>query len=139
MRCNFTLFAWYSLKLTRCSLFVVKSPVTRCKICSLLVAEDARCKKITGHSLLKLLVAKTHSLLVADFVSYSLQKLLVAKNHSLLVAEVARRKKLVVTRCEIRPLFVAEVARCKICLLLVGDVAPCKKNTGHSLRGKTGN
>ena len=44
-RCNFSLDACYSLKLTRFSLLVVKSLVTRCKIRSLLVVEVARCKK----------------------------------------------------------------------------------------------
>ena len=55
-RCNFSLVACYSLKCTRCSLFVVTSLVTRCKSRSLLVAKS--------HSLL---VAKIHSLLVAKF------------------------------------------------------------------------
>ena len=32
-------------KFTCCSLLVVNSLVTRCKICSLIVAEVARCKK----------------------------------------------------------------------------------------------
>ena len=64
LRCNFSLVARYWLKFTLCTLLVVKSLVTRCKICSLLV-----------------------------------KKWLVAKNHSLLVAEVARCKKSLVTRC----------------------------------------
>ena len=37
-RCNFSLVARYSLRPTGYSLIVVKSLVTRCKICSLLVA-----------------------------------------------------------------------------------------------------
>ena len=45
LRRNFSLVTRYSLKFTRCSLLVVKSLVTRCKIRSLLVAEVARCKK----------------------------------------------------------------------------------------------
>ena len=65
---NFSLVARYSLKFTRCSLLIVKSLVTRCKI--------------SRHSLRKLLIARNHSLLVAKFACYSLQKLLVAKNHS---------------------------------------------------------
>ena len=81
-RLNFSLIARYSWKFTRCSLLVVKSTVTRCKICSL--------RKITRYSLQKLLVAKNHSLLVAKFTRYPLQKLLVAKNHLLLVAKFAR-------------------------------------------------
>ena len=82
---NFSLVTLYSLKFTRCSLLVVKSLVTRCKIRSLLVAEVARCKKS----------------LVTCCRSCSLQKSLVTrcKIHSLLVAEVARCKKSLVTRC----------------------------------------
>ena len=104
MRRNFSLVARYSLKFTRCSLLVVKSLVARCKFCSLLVVEVARCKKslatccrshslqkITRYSLQKfcsLLVANVHSLLIAKYALYSLQKLLVAKNHSLLFAKI---------------------------------------------------
>ena len=104
MRRNFSLVARYSLKFTRCSLLVVKSLVARCKFCSLLVVEVARCKKslaiccrshslqkITRYSLQKfcsLLVAKVRSLLIAKYALYSLQKLLVAKNHSLLFAKI---------------------------------------------------
>ena len=86
LRRNFSLVTRYSLKFTRCSLLVVKSLVTRCKICSLLVAEVARSKK---------------SLITR------------CKIRSLLVAEVARCKNSLVTRCKIRSLLVAEVARCK--------------------------
>ena len=85
-RRNFSLVARNLLKFTRCSLLVIKSLVTRCKICSLLVAEVARCKKS--------LVTR-------------------CKIRSLLVAEVARCKKSLITRCKIRSLLVAEVARCK--------------------------
>ena len=89
LRRNFSLVARYSLKFTRCSLFVVKS--------LLFIA------KFACYSLQKLLVAKNHSLLVAEvarcknqsllvakFTRYSLHKLLVAKNHSLLIAKFAR-------------------------------------------------
>ena len=62
-RRNFSLVARYSLKFTRCLFLVVKSLVTSCKTGSLLVAKVARCKKITRHSLQKLLVSKNHSLL----------------------------------------------------------------------------
>ena len=117
MRRNFSLVARYSLKFTRCSLLVVKSLVARCKFCSLLVVEVARCKKslvtccrshslqkITRYSLQKfcsLLVAKMHSLLIAKYALYSLQKLLVVKNHSLLVAKFTRYllQNSLVTRC----------------------------------------
>ena len=82
---NFSLVSRYSFKFTRCSLPVVKSLVTRCKICSLPVAEVTRCKnaivtlcrssslqKITRCSLQNSLIAKNHSLLVAKFAYYSL-------------------------------------------------------------------
>ena len=68
LRCIFSLVVPYSLKFTSCSLLVVKSLVTRCKICSLLVAEVARSKKslITSRKIRLLLVAKNHLLLVVD-------------------------------------------------------------------------
>ena len=72
-RRNFSLVARYLLKSTHCSLLVVKSLVTRCKIRSLLVAEVAHCKI---------------SLVTRSIIP------------SLLVAEVARYKKSLVTRCE---------------------------------------
>ena len=83
---NFSLVARYSLKFTRCLLLVVKSLVTRCKICSLFVAEVARYK---------------NSLVTR------------CKICSLLVAEVVRCKNLLVTRCKILSLLVAKFARCK--------------------------
>ena len=46
LRHNFLLVAHYSLKFTRCSLLLVKSLVIRCKICLLLVAKAALCKKL---------------------------------------------------------------------------------------------
>ena len=119
-RRNVSLVARYSLKFTRYPLLVEKSLVTRCKICSLLVADVARCKKslvtccrscslqnITCYFLQKLLVTKNQLLLVAKFARcllqkitrYLLQKLHVAKYHLLLVAEVALCKKWLVTRC----------------------------------------
>ena len=52
-------------------------------------------------------------MLLATFARYLFQKLLVAKSHSLLVAEVARCIKSLITRCEIRLLLFAEVARHK--------------------------
>ena len=80
-RRNFSLVARYSLKFIRCSLLVVKSLVTRCKICSLLVAQVACCKKS--------LVTRCRSCLLQKITRFSLQKLLVAKNHLLLVANFA--------------------------------------------------
>ena len=87
---NFSLVACYLLKFTRCSLLVVEPLVTRCKICSLLVVEVARCIKLLVTCCRNFWFQKHHSLLVAKVARYSLQKLLVAKNHSLLVAKVAR-------------------------------------------------
>ena len=89
---------------TRCSLFVEIHLllVTRCKICSLLVAEVALCKKPLVTRCKKSLVTR-------------------CKIRSLLVAEVARCKKSLVTRCKIRSLLVAEVVRCK------KSLAPTKK------------
>ena len=57
---NFSLVARYSLKFTRCSLLIVKSLVTRCKICSSLVAEVAHCQKslVTRCEIRLLLVAE---------------------------------------------------------------------------------
>ena len=86
---NFSLVACYQLKFTHCLLITVKSFVSRCEICLLLVAEFVRhsLNKIARYSLQKLLVARNHSLLFAKFACYSLQKLLLPKNHSLLVAK----------------------------------------------------
>ena len=116
-RRNFSLVARYSLKFTRCSLLVVKSLVTRCKIRSLLVAEVARFKNS--------LVTRCKNSLVTR-----------CKIRLLLVAELARCKNLLATRCKIRSLRVAEVARCKNSLvtrckirsLLVAEVARCKNS-----------
>ena len=59
-RRNVSLVARYSLKFIRCLLLVVKSLVTRCKICLLLVAEMARCKKtvVTRCKICSLFVAE---------------------------------------------------------------------------------
>ena len=101
-RRNFSLVAPYSLKFTRCSLLVVKSLVTCCKICSLLVAEVVRCKE-SRYSLQNLLVTRCRSC--------SLQNSLVTrcKIRSLLVAEVASCKNSLATPCKIRSLLIAEV------------------------------
>ena len=101
-RRNFSLVAPYSLKFTRCSLLVVKSLVTCCKICSLLFAEVVRCKE-SRYSLQNLLVTRCRSC--------SLQNSLVTrcKIRSLLVAEVASCKNSLATPCKIRSLLIAEV------------------------------
>ena len=93
-RRNFSLVARYSLKFTRCSLLIVKTFVTRCKISLLLVAEVARCKKS--------LVTHCRSCLMQNITRYSLQNSLVTRCeiHSLLVAEVDRCKKSFLTRSE---------------------------------------
>ena len=100
---------FYSLLLTRCSLLVVKSFITRCKIGSSLVAEVARCK------ICLLLVAKNHLLLVAEVARgkkslvtcCKICLLLVGKIHSLCVAKFTRCKKSLLTRCKIRLLLAA--------------------------------
>ena len=136
MRHNFSLIARYSLKFTRCLLLVVKSVVARCKICSLLVVEVTRCKKITRYPLQKLLVAKNYSLLVAKFARYSLQKLLVAKTNFLLVAKFARYSlqkmflpknhwflvaKFPDTHCK-KPFFIKTITRWNYCLFKVNKI-----------------
>ena len=77
---NFSLVARYLLKFTRCSLLVVEPLVTRCKICSLLVVEVARCIKLLVTRCRNCWFQKHHALFVAKFARYLLQKLLVAKN-----------------------------------------------------------
>ena len=134
MRHNFSRVARYSLKFTRCSLHVVKSLVTRCKIRLLLVAEVTRCEnllviswrscllqKFIRYSLQNSLVTrcKIRSLLVAKFARYSLQKLLVAKNNSLIIAKFAccSLQKLLVAKNN--SLLVAKFARHSLQKLLV--------------------
>ena len=70
-RRNFSLVARYLLKFTRCSLLVVKSLVVRCKICSSLVVEVARCKKS--------LVTRCRSCSLQKITRYSLQNSLVTR------------------------------------------------------------
>ena len=97
-RCNFSLVARYLLKFTRCSLLVVKSLVAPCK-----------------------------------FSLYSLQKLLVAKNHSLLVAEIPSCKKSLVARCKICSSLVAEIARSKKYLVFRCEISSILIAKNHSL------
>ena len=111
-RRNFSLVARYSLKFTRCSLFVVKSLVTCCKIRLLLVVEVARCKK----SLVTR--CKIHSLLVVEVALCKKSLITGCKIRSLLVAEVALCKKSLITRCEIRSLLVAKIHLLLITLLI---------------------
>ena len=91
VRRNFSRVTFHSLKFTRCSLLVVKSLITRCKICSLLVAEVTRCKNS--------LVTRCRSYSLKKLTRYSLHKLLIAKIHSILIAEVTRCKNSLVIRC----------------------------------------
>ena len=109
MRRNFLLVARYLLKFTCCSLIVVKSFITRCKIRSLLVAKS--------HSLL---VAKNH-LIVAEIARCRNSLVTCCKIRSLLIAEVARCKENI--RCSLRNSF---VTRCRSCSL--------KKITRYSLQ-----
>ena len=74
---NFSLVAHYLLKFTRCSLLLVGPLVTRCKICSLLVAEVARCKKS--------LVTRCRSCSLQKITRYSLQNPLVTRFKNSLV------------------------------------------------------
>ena len=99
-RRSFSFVARYSFKLTRCSLLIVKSLVTRCKICLLLVAEVTRYKNllvtrcrscplqkkslVTRCKIRLLLVVE-----VAKLTRYLFQKLFLTKNHSLVVAKFA--------------------------------------------------
>ena len=107
-RRNFSLVARCSLKFNRCSLLVAKSLVTRCRLCSLVAVEIARCQKS--------FVTRCRSCSLQKCTRYSLQKLLVAKNHSLLVAKFARYSLQKVTRYSLQN---SLVIRCKICLLLL--------------------
>ena len=117
-RRNFSFVARYSLKFTCCSLLVLKSLVTRCKIRSLLVAEVACCKKsLVTH-------CKIRSLLVAEVARC--KKSLVIEVVPCEKSLVVRCKNSLVTRCKIRSLLVAEVARCKKSLVI--EVARCKKS-----------
>ena len=65
-RRNFSLVTRYSLKFARCSLLVIKSLVTSCKIRSLLVVEVACYKKslVTRCKTRSLLVAEVESIFV---------------------------------------------------------------------------
>ena len=92
-RRNFSLAARYSLKFTRCSLLVVKSLVTRCKIHSLLVEEVARCKKS--------LVTRCRSCSLQNITRYSLQNSLVTRCRSCSLQKITRYslQNLLVTRC----------------------------------------
>ena len=79
---NFSLLARYSLKFARCSLLVVKSLVTYCKIRSLLVIKVAHCKK----SLVTR--CKIRLLLVAKVARYKKSLVTCRRSCSLLVAKV---------------------------------------------------
>ena len=80
----------HSLLVTRWNSLVVKSLVPRCKTCSLLVMEVARCKR----SLVT--CCKIRSLLVAELLQKApvscceIPSILIAKNHSLLKQLPAR-------------------------------------------------
>ena len=75
LRPNFSIVACYSSKLTRGLLQVVKLLVTRCKICLLLVAEVACCKKsLVTRCEFRLLVVATNHLLLSGKNHQSLVK-----------------------------------------------------------------
>ena len=75
-RCNFSLVACYSLKCTRCSLFVVTSLVTRCKKSFVTRCKNSlvtRCKihlmqKTTCYLLWNLLVTRCNKPLVTQYI-----------------------------------------------------------------------
>ena len=96
-------------KITRCSLLVVKSLVIRCKICSLLVAEVARCKKS--------LVTCCRSCLLQKITRYSLQNSLVTRCRSCSLQKVTRYS-----------LQISLVTRCWSCSLRNSLVTRCKKS-----------
>ena len=115
MRRNLSFVARYLLRFTRCSLLVVKTFVTRCKIRSLLVAEVARCKKklVTrceiraGCSLKKLLVVEIHSFsfqnsLVTRCRSCSLQKFIRYSLQNFLATRCRGCSLQKITRCSLR-------------------------------------
>ena len=99
IRRNFSLVARSSLKFTRCSLIVVKSRVARCKMCLLLVAEVAHCKKslVTRCEIFSLLVAKCSHYSLLKITCYLLQNLLVthytANFHHYLLCKVTNKNK----------------------------------------------
>ena len=110
MRRNFSLVASYLLKFTSCSLHVVKSFVTRCKICSLppckirslFVAEVARCEKslitlakLVRYSLQKITHYSLQNLLITRCRNCSLQKI----THYLLQNSFVTRCKSEITFC----------------------------------------
>ena len=103
MRRNFSLVARHWLESNHCSLLVAKSAryslqkllvakkslIPRCKIRSLLVAEVARCKKITHFSLQNWLVTRCRSCSLQKITHYSLRNSL-----------ATCCKKSLVTRCK---------------------------------------
>ena len=103
LRRKSSLFARYSLKFTRCSFLVVKSIVDRSKICLLLVAEVALCKKSlitccrscslqnnTRYSSQNLLVTHCRSCSLQKFTRYSLQSSLVTRCRSCSLEKITR-------------------------------------------------
>ena len=92
---NFSLVACYLLKFTHCSLLVVKTLVTCCKICSLLVTEAARCKKTLvtrcrSCSLQSSLVTRCRSFSLQEFTRDSLQNFLVTRCRSCSFQKITR-------------------------------------------------
>ena len=92
-KCSFSLLACYWLKFTCFSLLVLKSLVIRCKFCSLLVAEVARCKKS--------LVTHYRSCSLQKITRYSLQNLLFTCCRSSSLEKITRSslQSSLVTRC----------------------------------------
>ena len=115
MRCNFSLVARYSLKFTRCSLLVVRSLVTRCKICSLLVVVCSfvvtRCYllfAISSFVICSLFVIYCRSCSLQKVARYSLQNSFVTRCRSCSLQKITcySFQNSLVTRC--RKLFVVK-------------------------------
>ena len=102
---NFSLVTLYSLKFTRCSLLVVKSLVTHCKIRSLLVAGVACCKKSLVTRCKKSLITRCRSCSLQKITRYSLQNSLVTRCKNSLVT---RYEKTPITNVYLKPIKLGE-------------------------------
>ena len=123
-RYNFPTVVCYSLKFTLCSLLVIKSIVTRCKICSLLIAKVARWKKslvtrcrscmlqkITCYSLQYSFVTRCRSCWLQKITRYTLQSLLVICCRSCSLQKITRYSLQKLLAAKDHSLLVAKFAR----------------------------
>ena len=125
---NFSLVVRYSLKFTRCSLLVVKSLVTRCKIYSLLVAEESLVTHRRSCSLQNSLVTCYRSCPLQKITRYLLPNSLVTHCRSFLLQKIARYSLQNLLDTRYRSCSLQKITRCKICSLLVEEVVHCKKS-----------